>query len=211
MHGCCWTTIRGKLFCFSLKFLLFAGDIFLLVFSLDDRSSFEEVCALRTEILSAKYKLSKSSASEQCAPPHVPLVVCANKADLSESERGVSKEEALRALAEDCAYFETSAKDSRNLEKVFETLAKRGGLPTETGPSQHRRVSLRSYQAMRTGRAPGRGKQTPGSDDPCGVLYPLARRPSFSTDLQQVMGSKTANKPGKAVEKCQIQWFTIRI
>lgn len=143
--------------------------------------------------------------SEQCAQSQVPLVVCANKVDLLESERGVSKEEALRALGDDCAYFETSAKDSRNLEKVFESLAKRGGLPTETGPSQHRRVSLRSYQAMRTGRAAGRGSQTPGRDDPCGVLYPLARRPSFSTDLRQVIGPKAARKPGKAVEKCQIQ------
>lgn len=143
--------------------------------------------------------------SEQCAQPRVPLVVCANKVDLLESERGISKAEALRAFGDDCAYFETSAKDSRNLEKVFETLAKRGGLPTETGPSQHRKVSLRSYQAMRAGRAPGRGSQTPGRDDPCGVLYPLARRPSFSTDLRQVIGPHTARKPGKSVEKCQIQ------
>uniref|UniRef100_A0A3B4TFH7 Dexamethasone-induced Ras-related protein 1-like n=1 Tax=Seriola dumerili TaxID=41447 RepID=A0A3B4TFH7_SERDU len=107
---------------------ILTGDIFLLVFSLDDRSSFEEVCALRTEILA------------------VPLLVCANKVDLLESEREISKAEVLQALGDDCAYFETSAKDSTNLEKVFETLAKRGGLPTETGPSQHRKVSLRSYQ-----------------------------------------------------------------
>uniref|UniRef100_A0A3Q0SLB2 Si:dkey-27j5.5 n=1 Tax=Amphilophus citrinellus TaxID=61819 RepID=A0A3Q0SLB2_AMPCI len=105
---------------------ILTGDIFLLVFSLDDRSSFQEVCALRTEILA------------------VPLLVCANKVDLQESEREISKAEVLQAFGDDCAYFETSAKDSTNLEKVFETLAKRGGLPTETGPSQHRKVSLRA-------------------------------------------------------------------
>ena len=65
----------------------FAGDIFLLVFSLDDRSSFEEVCALRAEILAAKSKLTKSSVPEQCARPPVPLVVCANKVDLLDAER----------------------------------------------------------------------------------------------------------------------------
>ncbi|XP_045895720.1 dexamethasone-induced Ras-related protein 1 [Micropterus dolomieu] len=184
---------------------ILTGDIFLLVFSLDDRSSFVEVCTLRTEILAAKSKLTKCSAPEPCAQPRVPLVVCANKVDLLESEREISKAEVLQVLGDDCAYFETSAKDSTNLEKVFETLAKRGGLPAETGPSQHRKVSLRSYQAMRTGRLPGKGGQTPRRDDPCGALYPLARRPSFSTDLRQVIGPHTARKPGKALEKCQIQ------
>uniref|UniRef100_A0A4W6DNA8 Si:dkey-27j5.5 n=1 Tax=Lates calcarifer TaxID=8187 RepID=A0A4W6DNA8_LATCA len=184
---------------------ILTGDIFLLVFSVDDRSSFEEVCALRTEILAAKSKLTKSAVPEQCAQPQVPLLVCANKVDLVESERQISTADVLQALGDDCAYFETSAKDSTNLEKVFETLAKRGGLPTETGPSQHRKVSLRSYQAMRTGRVAGRGSEAPGRDDPCGALYPLARRPSFSTDLRQVIGPRTTRKPGKALEKCQIQ------
>lgn len=178
---------------------ILTGDIFLLVFSVDDRSSFEEVCALRTEILAAKSKLSRSCGPEQCA--QVPLVVCANKVDL-ESEREVSRADVRQALGEDCVYFETSAKDSTNLEKVFETLAKRGGLPTETGPSQHRKVSLRSYQAMRTGRAHWKGNQV---SDPYGAIYPLARRPSFSTDLRHVIGPQGTQKPIKALDKCQIQ------
>ncbi|KAM4583557.1 dexamethasone-induced Ras-related protein 1 [Odontesthes bonariensis] len=184
---------------------ILTGDIFLLVFSLDDRSSFEEVCTLRKEILVAKSKLTRSSAPEHCAQPRIPLLVCANKVDLQDSDREISNAEVLQALGDDCAYFETSAKDSTNLEKVFETLAKRGGLPTETGPSQHRKVSLRSYQAIRTGRVVGNGRQVPGRDDPCGTLYPLARRPSFSTDLRQVIGPHTARKPGKGLEKCHIQ------
>ncbi|XP_058497105.1 GTP-binding protein Rhes [Solea solea] len=181
---------------------ILTGDIFLLVFSLDDRSSFEEVCVLRREILAAKSKLTKTTVPEMCPQPQVPLLVCANKVDLPESERQISKAEVLQTLGDECAYFETSAKDSINLETVFEALAKRGGLPTETGPSQHRKVSLRSYQAMRTGRVAGRGSQAPG---PCGVLYPLARRPSFSTDLRQVIGPHTAMKPVKALDKCPIQ------
>lgn len=197
--------MRRNIIDFFFHCKIFAGDIFLLVFSLDDRSSLEEVCSLRTEILAAKSKLNKSSVPEQCAQPQVPLLVCANKVDLLQSERGISKAEVLQALGDDCAYFETSAKDSTNLEKVFETLAKRGGLPTETGPSQHRKVSLRSYQAIWSGSAAGRGSRAPGRDDPCGALYPLARRPSFSSDLRQVIGPHTARKPGKALEKCPIQ------
>ncbi|XP_032418172.1 dexamethasone-induced Ras-related protein 1 [Xiphophorus hellerii] len=183
---------------------ILTGDIFLLVFSLDDRSSFEEVCNLREEILAAKSKLTKSSVPGHCAQPRVPLVVCANKADL-DSQRGISRAEVLKALGGDCTYFETSAKDSTNLDKVFETLAKRGGLPTETGPFQHRKVSLRSYQAMRTDRAAWKGGKVERRDDPCGTLYPLARRPSFTTDLRQIIGPRKGTKPGQGLEKCQIQ------
>ncbi|XP_020328981.1 GTP-binding protein Rhes-like [Oncorhynchus kisutch] len=182
---------------------ILTGDIFLLVFTLDDRSSFEEVCALRTEILAAKTKLLKPTRPGQSA--RVPTVVCANKVDLSPVERVLSRAEVLRALGEDCAYFETSAKDRTNLEEVFEALAKRGGLPTETSPSQHRKVSIRSYQALKECRAAGRGSQATDCKAPCGALYPLARRPSFSTDLRQVLGPDSARKPGKPLEKCQIQ------
>ncbi|XP_037328341.2 GTP-binding protein Rhes [Pungitius pungitius] len=184
---------------------ILTGDIFLLVFSLDERSSFEEVCALRMEIIAAKSKLTKSSVPEHCAQPRVALVVCANKVDILKSEGGISKAEVLRVLGDDCAYFETSAKESTNLEKVFETLAKLGGLPTETGPSLHRRLSIRSYQSMWAGRMPAKGCQAAGREEACGALYPLVRRPSFSTDLRHVIGSHTARNPGKGLEKCQIQ------
>ncbi|XP_053711545.1 GTP-binding protein Rhes-like [Synchiropus splendidus] len=181
---------------------ILTGDIFLLVFSLDDRSSFEEVCALREEILAAKSKLSKSAAPERA---RLPVVVCANKVDLPETLRKVSRAEVLQELGEDCIYFETSAKDSTNLEKVFEMMAKRGGLPTETGPSGHRKVSLRSYQAVRTsGRALG-GTTTPGTEVPCGALFPLARRPSFRSDLKQVIGPRHVQMNNKRAEKCPIQ------
>ncbi|XP_077427240.1 GTP-binding protein Rhes [Vanacampus margaritifer] len=179
---------------------ILTGDIFLLVFSVDDRSSFEEVCALRREILAAKSKLTK--LSHHLTKQKLALVVCANKVDLQQCEREVSRAEVLHALGDNCVYFETSAKDSTNLEKVFEALAKRGGLPAETGPSQHRKVSLHSYQAMRTGHT---SVQVMGHDDACGLLYPLARRPSFSAELRQVTGPQNACKDVKTKERCQIQ------
>ncbi|XP_052401349.1 GTP-binding protein Rhes [Carassius gibelio] len=175
---------------------ILTGDIFLLVFSLDDRSSFEEVRALHAEIVAAKAALHRSK-QKAC----VPTVVCANKVDLPSEQRAVSRTEVLHALGNDCALFETSAKDSVNLEQVFEALARRGGLPLETGPSQHRKVSIRSYQAL---RAEG-GSTAAACEAPCGALFPLARRPSFGTDLRLVLGPKASRKQSKALDKCQIQ------
>ncbi|KAL2086289.1 hypothetical protein ACEWY4_017348 [Coilia grayii] len=179
---------------------ILTGNIFLLVFSLDDRNSFEEVCALRTEIVAAKTALLKSKERAR-----VPTVVCANKADLAENEWAMSRDEIRDVLGDGCAFFETSAKDNLNLEQVFEALAQRGGLPLETGPSQHRKVSIRSYQALRAARQPGRGGKAAGTETPCGALYPLARRPSFSTDLRLVLGPHASGKQNKSLERCQIQ------
>ncbi|KAL1281320.1 hypothetical protein QQF64_000123 [Cirrhinus molitorella] len=179
---------------------ILTGDIFLLVFSLDDRSSFEEVRALHAEIVAAKTALHRSK-QKVC----VPTVVCANKVDLPSEQRAVSRTEMLRALGNGCALFETSAKDSVNLEQVFEALARRGGLPLETGPSQHRKVSIRSYQALRAARQAEKGSKPAACDAPCGALYPLARRPSFGTDLRLVIGPKGNRKQSKALDKCQIQ------
>ena len=151
----------------------------------------------------AKTKLLKSVVPGQTA--RVPMVICANKVDLPPAKRLISRAEVLEVFGETCAYFETSAKDSTNLEDVFETLAKKGGLPTETGPSQHRKVSIRSYQAIRTGGMPDRESQAPGSEIPCGALYPLARRPSFNTDLRKVLGPGLDRKTSRPLEKCQIQ------
>ncbi|KAG9337272.1 hypothetical protein JZ751_029558 [Albula glossodonta] len=191
---------RERAFPAKRRLSILTGDIFLLVFSLDDRSSFEEVRTLRKEIIAAKSKLLKSKENA-C----VPTIVCANKVDLEPEVKAVSRAEVSQELGEDCPFFETSAKDSTNLEKVFEALAKRGGLPTETGPSQHRKISIRSYQALRTDRIGNGGSRGINKDIPCGALYPLARRPSFTTDLRKVIGPSSSRKAGKSLEKCQIQ------
>ncbi|KAM9454937.1 GTP-binding protein Rhes [Clarias gariepinus] len=159
---------------------ILTGDIFLLVYSVDDRSSFDEVCALRSEISSAKAALLRSKARVST----VPVVVCANKVDLPVEQHAVSRTEALHMFADGCALYETSAKDSKNLEEVFATLAERGGLPLETGPSRHRKLSIRSYHAIL------RATRQRSGDTPCGAVQPLARRPSFGTDLQLALASR---------------------
>ncbi|XP_072567884.1 GTP-binding protein Rhes-like isoform X2 [Paramormyrops kingsleyae] len=171
---------------------ILTGDVFLLVFSVDDRNSFEEVRKLHKEILSAKSKILHSKSK-----PRIPTVICANKVDLEPETGVVCWWEAQHAFGEDCALFETSAKTGTNLEEAFEALAKRGGLPTETRPSQHRKISIRSYQALRAGRNTLIAVRTPGIDAPYGSLHPLVRRPSFSSDLRQVLGNKRGKPQGK--------------
>ncbi|KAJ8254106.1 hypothetical protein COCON_G00207180 [Conger conger] len=169
---------------------ILTGDIFLLVCSVDERSSFEEVRALRKEIVAAKTKLLKHKTSAR-----VPIVVCVNKVDLDPKDRDVSQAEVGQFLGNDCISFETSAKDCTNLEEMFGALAKSGGLPTETLPSMHRSISIRSYQALRSRRRGARGKRALEPDAPLGALCPLARRPSIGTDLRYVLGSNSARKP----------------
>lgn len=145
------------------------------------------------EIQAAKAKLLKLR--------HVagaPVVICGNKADLSDARRVVSRSEAREALGEDAAFFETSAKDGTGLEAVFRTVAALSGLPDQTGPSKHQLVSIRTYQALCVGHRRGRGG---GVRAPCAAVDPLARRPSFTSDLRLVLGSSTKHKS----EKCQIQ------
>ncbi|XP_070704668.1 GTP-binding protein Rhes [Pempheris klunzingeri] len=173
---------------------ILTGDTFLLVFSLDDRESFNEVCELLDEIKAAKAKLLKSKH-----PARVPAVICGNKADL-EAPRAVTRSEVTEILGEDVAFFETSAKDGAGLDATFRALATSGGLPDETSPSRHEIVPILTYQSLCLGQRGRRGSRPLGA--PCAAMDPLARRPSFTSDLRLVLrsGSKH-NKP----ERCQIQ------
>uniref|UniRef100_A0AAY3ZWW2 Small monomeric GTPase n=1 Tax=Denticeps clupeoides TaxID=299321 RepID=A0AAY3ZWW2_9TELE len=168
---------------------ILTGDIFLLVFSVDDRGSFEEVVALRNEIFGAKAALLNGRE-----PTRVPTVVCANKVDLPAEEWAVSPAD-VRGV------FETSAKDGQNLDSAFEALARRGGLPPETGPSRHRRVSLRSYQAL----WPGEGRRRGGWRPLRGAVTRWRRRPSFGSDLRRVLGPRGAKRRNGPLEKCPVQ------
>ncbi|XP_069005081.1 GTP-binding protein Rhes [Embiotoca jacksoni] len=175
---------------------ILTGDIFLLIFSLDDRESLSEVCELLNEIKAAKAKLVKLKH-----PPRVPAVICGNKADL-DSQRVVRRSEVGKILGEDIPFFETSAKNGTGLEGMFRALANLGGLPDETSPSRHQIIPILTYQSLCIGQRGRRGSRVPGLGAPCAALDPLACRPSFTSDLRLVLGSSTKhNKP----EKCQIQ------
>ncbi|MEQ2235570.1 hypothetical protein ILYODFUR_003672 [Ilyodon furcidens] len=176
---------------------ILTGDIFLLVFSLDDRDSLNEVRDLFNEIKAAKAKLQKPNH-----PARMPAVVCANKADL-DAQRVVSNSEVVDILGRDAPFFETSAKTGAGLEAVFMALAALGGLPDETSPSQHQIIPISTYQSLCIGkRGLRRRRRSRGLGAPCAAVDPLARRPSFTSDLRLVLGSSTTNKKP---EKCQIQ------
>uniref|UniRef100_A0A669B245 RASD family member 2a n=1 Tax=Oreochromis niloticus TaxID=8128 RepID=A0A669B245_ORENI len=175
---------------------ILTGDIFLLVFSLDDRESLSEACELLSEIKAAKAKLLKLKR-----PMRVPVIVCGNKGDL-DSERVVRRLDVGKILGEDIPFFETSAKTGTGLDAMFRALASLGGLPHETSPSRHQVIPILTYRSLYVGQRGRRGSRTRVLSAPCAAVDPLARRPSFNSDLQLVLGSSTKhNKP----EKCQIQ------
>ncbi|TRY93184.1 hypothetical protein DNTS_006310 [Danionella cerebrum] len=175
------------------RLTILTGDIFLLVFSVTDSESFSEVCSLRQEILTAKAKLSKTKENRQ-----PPIIICANKTDLA-SSRTVHPPQIRQSIRDDSVHFEVSAKDCANLEAMFEALAVLGGLPSETRPSLHRDISINTYQALSS-----RKRNKRSMDEPCGAVHPLARRPSFGSDLRRVMGPSVPKKP-TPIERCQIQ------
>ncbi|KAA8585197.1 GTP-binding protein Rhes [Etheostoma spectabile] len=175
---------------------ILTGDTFLLVFSLDDRESFNEVCERLNEIKAAKAKLMNKLKHPARVPP---VVICGNKVDL-EAPRAVRRSEVTEILGEDVAFFETSAKDGTGMEDVFRALATLGGMPGETSPSRHQIISILTYQSMCLCQRGRRGNRGLGA--PCAAVDPLACRPSFTSDLRLVLESSTKhNKP----EMCQIQ------
>ncbi|ELP94968.1 hypothetical protein EIN_251120 [Entamoeba invadens IP1] len=92
------------------------GTGFILVYSIIDEKSFEEVATLHEQI----YRTLDFEPEEQ----NVPIVLVANKSDL-ESDRQVPKE-----CGEDLAkkwgvpYLEVSAKENINIRRIFETVVK---------------------------------------------------------------------------------------
>eukprot|EP01126_Amoeba_proteus_P015297 TRINITY_DN16874_c0_g2_i2.p2 TRINITY_DN16874_c0_g2~~TRINITY_DN16874_c0_g2_i2.p2 ORF type:complete len:116 (+),score=12.02 TRINITY_DN16874_c0_g2_i2:491-838(+) len=89
------------------------GQGFALVFSLVSDSTFHDLTAIRNQIIKVK------------DTEEVPMVLVGNKADLQD-KRQVSLSEA-QSFAEKGfrgKYFESSAKDNRNISEVFEDLVR---------------------------------------------------------------------------------------
>ena len=84
------------------------GKGFLLVYSVSDRASFDEIMVFKEKILRAK-ELDK-----------VPMVLVGNKCDLDPSERQVSKEEGEElGRQRECSFMETSAKAKIKNDECF--------------------------------------------------------------------------------------------
>lgn len=94
------------------KLAISTSDAFVLVFSVDCEKSFEEMKAMRDQILEER---------ETC---DLPIVIVGNKSDVEVKTRIIEKEtaEALVAVEWGHGYVETSAKEKVNIEDIFKEL-----------------------------------------------------------------------------------------
>uniref|UniRef100_G1L6A1 Ras related dexamethasone induced 1 n=1 Tax=Ailuropoda melanoleuca TaxID=9646 RepID=G1L6A1_AILME len=182
-------------------------DVFILVFSLDNHDSFEEVQRLKQQILDTKSCL-KNKTKENV---DVPLVICGNKGD-RDFYREVEQREIEQLVGDDpqrCAYFEISAKKNSSLDQMFRALFAMAKLPSEMSPDLHRKVSvqycdslpkkaLRSRKLLRAGSGGG----DPG--DAFGIVAPFARRPSVHSDLMYIREKASGGSQAKDKERCVI-------
>lgn len=120
------------------------GQGFLVVYSVVNRKSFNEVTPLRQKI--ERIKDSKN----------IPMVLVGNKCDL-EDERDVKKEEGEALAAElGCPFFETSAKDHINVDECFRELVR------EVRNEKNRLAqAAEKPKADATGGAPAAGAAAP--------------------------------------------------
>ncbi|XP_017340680.1 dexamethasone-induced Ras-related protein 1 [Ictalurus punctatus] len=160
---------------------ILTGDVFVLVFSLDNRASFQEVQQLKRQIFETKSCL-KTKTKESA---DVPLVICGNKCD-REFTREVSDDEISRLVAGDerCAYFEVSAKRNTNVDVMFHALFSMAKLPDEMSPDRHRKVSLQCGDVLH--RKSLRNRKFKDGGDAYGIVAPFARRPSVHSDLMYI-------------------------
>ncbi|XP_061191168.1 ras-related protein Rap-1b-like [Saccostrea echinata] len=105
------------------------SDAFVLVYSIDDESSFQGVKYLRDIILSER------------KGEHVPIVVVGNKADISDDKRAIMKETAESIVCFDWGngYVEASAKDSVNVVGIFKEILRQANIEISKTPLPKRK------------------------------------------------------------------------
>ena len=168
--------------------------MFILVYSIDNQESFEQVKRLQEQVWECKgqSKSDKQSGirSHSKKKPDVPMIIVGNKCD-KEKSRVIGMDE-LQSLTEGvncCDYVEASAKKNINIEEIFMKLFVQANLPQEMSPSLHRRVQPNYVgQAKSKDNAQGSSFRRTMTirrrmSDACGAVAPNARRPSIRTDL----------------------------
>ncbi|GAB0176852.1 GTP-binding protein Rhes [Grus japonensis] len=179
---------------------ILTGDVFILVFSLDNRESFDEVKRLQKQILEVKSCL-KNKTKESA---DLPMVICGNKNDHSEIFRKVRSDEGENLVSSDenCAYFEVSAKKNTNVDEMFYVLFSMAKLPHEMSPALHRKISIQygdtfQQKSFRMRRVKDM--------DAYGMISPFARRPSVNSDLKYIKSKVLREGQSREREKCTIQ------
>ncbi|XP_042197038.1 dexamethasone-induced Ras-related protein 1 [Callorhinchus milii] len=177
---------------------ILTGDVFILVFSLDNRDSFEEVQRLKQQIMETKSCL-KNKTKENI---DVPIVICGNKGD-RDFYREVQREEVQQLVEGDkkCAYFEISAKRNTSLDEMFQALFTMAKLPSEMSPDLHRKVSVQYCDILH--RKSFRSRKLK-DEDAYGVVAPFARRPSVHSDLMYIKEKAIGGSHSRDKERCAI-------
>ncbi|XP_002732228.1 ras-related protein Rap-2a-like [Saccoglossus kowalevskii] len=100
------------------KLSIASGNVFILVYGINNKNSFDEVVRLRNQIL------------EQKKDQNPAIVIVGNKADL-ENDRQIEKDDVeLLSYQWNIEHFETSAKNKTNIDRAFKEVLKRAKLPT---------------------------------------------------------------------------------
>ncbi|KAL0993456.1 hypothetical protein UPYG_G00108160 [Umbra pygmaea] len=180
---------------------ILTGDVFILVFSLDNRDSFQEVQRLKRQIYETKSCL-KNKTKENV---DVPIVICGNKCD-RELSREIQNEEIEQLVSgdEQCAYYEISAKWNTNVDQMFQTLFTMAKLPNEMSPDSHRKVSLQYCEVLHNSRRKSFRNKKFKDNEALGVVAPFARRPSLHSDLMYIKEKATGCNQGKEKDRCTI-------
>ena len=166
---------------FFVSLVLYTGDAFMLVYTIDNKETFQEVLRLRQHIIDTKRAKGIKST---------PMVLAGNKVDRDDF-REIDFDDARRAVssAKRCSCLEVSAKDNVNIDCLFHSLFEHARLPSEMTPSLHRKLG----GTESNGPPDLSPKTNPRGitlrkriSDACGVISPNARRPSLRSDLLQV-------------------------
>ncbi|XP_067859806.1 dexamethasone-induced Ras-related protein 1 [Heptranchias perlo] len=177
---------------------ILTGDVFILVFSLDNRDSFEEVQRLKQQIVETKSCL-KNKTKENI---DVPIVICGNKGD-RDFYREVPRESIQQLVDGDqkCAYFEISAKRNTNVDEMFQALFTMAKLPSEMSPDLHRKVSVQYCDILH--RKAFRSRKIK-DEDAYGIVAPFARRPSVHSDLMYIKEKAIGGGHARDKDRCVI-------
>ncbi|XP_050532059.1 GTP-binding protein Di-Ras1-like isoform X2 [Daktulosphaira vitifoliae] len=120
------------------------ADAFLLVFSVDREDTWDQIKHFKEQII-------------QRRGPTIPIVIVANKCELSERFLPIEITEAIAKYDWECGYVECSAKDNRNIVGVFKELLSQAKVQYNLSPAvKRRRMSLPNYVENHSGSAKGR-------------------------------------------------------
>ncbi|ELU01289.1 hypothetical protein CAPTEDRAFT_156740 [Capitella teleta] len=136
------------------KLSITTGNAFLLVYSLGDDESFEEVKNLRQQILEIKRTNCDSldPTDDHLDPMNPPIVIVGNKLDLCSNESTHKKDREMPKVAVESlvnidwnhGYVEASAKENININGIFKELLSQAKVQLLTSPAviRKRRQSL---------------------------------------------------------------------